>query len=158
MKISSAEEYGLRCLLQLAKKEDIPISAEEIANNEDLSSTYTEKVLQILSKKGFVRSIRGAKGGYILTRTPDEIMVGHVIKAMNKGSVEKCSTISKTNNTCIHISNCSLRPLWKSIFKYIYDVLDKTSLADLMKNEKAVSSDLSEHFKNLQEIKEITKV
>jgi len=158
MKISSAEEYGLRCLLQLAKKENNPVSAEEIATNEDLSPAYTEKVLQILSKKGFVKSIRGAKGGYILTATPDEIMVGDVIKAMSTGAIEKCTTISKTSDTCIHFSNCGLRPLWKNIFKYIYHILDKTSLNDLMKNEKAVYFELNEQFSTLPELKKTTTV
>ena len=137
MKVSALQEYALRCLLQLAKNaEGRPMSAEEISTKELLSPAYIEKILQKLTKAGFVKSIRGTKGGYVLTCVPEEISIGHVIRAVDGSSMsDLCTHFSGNSPECTHISGCGIRPLWTNIYKYIYDVLDRTSLNDLMKEE-----------------------
>lgn len=148
MKISSLEEYGLRCLIQLAKSDQESLmSAEEISKKEGLSIAYTEKILQKLSKAGFIKSIRGAKGGYALAETADQIMIGNVIRAID-GSffAELCNHFSGNISECTHLSGCGIRPLWTNIYKYIFDVLDKTSLQDLLKEEDITALVLEERF------------
>lgn len=148
MKISALQEYGLRCLLQLSKNgSDKPVSADEISKKELLSSAYVEKILQKLAKAGFVKSIRGTKGGYILAREPQEISIGHLMKVIDGSPMsELCGHFSGTGEECTHISGCSIRPLWTNIYKYIYEVLDKTSLHDLMKEEENTAVTIEQKF------------
>lgn len=148
MKVSALEEYGLRCLLQLARRTDgSPISADEISKKEMLSQAYVEKILQKLNKAGFIKSIRGTKGGYILASSPKEISIGHVIRAVDGTYMEEmCNHFSGTSSECTHITGCGIRPLWKNIYKYIYDVLDSTSLYDLMKEEENTALAIKEKF------------
>ena len=90
MKITSQEEYGLRCLLQLARTPQGQIvSVKEIGIKEGLSSAYVEKLLRILSKTGLVHSVRGLKGGYVLNRPPSAVTPPrpHVSQAVHSQSV-----------------------------------------------------------------------
>lgn len=148
MKISSLQEYGLRCLLQLSKNtNDKPMSADEISKKELLSTAYVEKILQKLLKAGFVKSIRGTKGGYVLSRDPSQIIIGELMRNIDGSPIsEHCGHFSGTGEECTHISGCSIRPLWKNIYKYIYGVLDKTSLLDLMKEEENTAFTLEQRF------------
>jgi Rrf2 family protein len=148
MKVSALQEYALRCLLQLAKNQEVrPMSAEEISTNEHLSPAYIEKILQKLTKAGFVKSIRGTKGGYILTRIPEEISVGQVIRSVDGSSMtDLCTHFSGNSPECTHIGGCGIRPLWTNIYKYIYDVLDRTSLNDLMKEEASTALAIEAKF------------
>jgi Rrf2 family protein len=155
MKISALEEYALRCLLQLAKSYDkgIPLSSEEISSKELISPAYTEKILQKLSKSGFVKSIRGTKGGYILTESPDKIFVGHVIKDIDGFFISDiCNNFSGTSDECTNLFNCGIRPIWMNIYKYIYQVLDNTSLYDLLKDEENISKKIEEQFKEVLKV------
>lgn len=155
MKVSALEEYALRCLLQLAKSYDkgIPLSSEEISSKELISPAYTEKILQKLSKSGFVKSIRGTKGGYILTESPDKIFIGPVIKDIDGFLVSDiCSNFSGTSDECTNLFNCGIRPIWMNIYKYIYQVLDNTSLYDLLKDEENISKKIEKQFKEVLKV------
>ncbi|MFN8578029.1 MAG: Rrf2 family transcriptional regulator [Candidatus Sericytochromatia bacterium] len=148
MKISALQEYSLRCLLQLTKNgSDKPMSADEISKKELLSSAYVEKILQKLAKAGFVKSIRGTKGGYVLTEDPKNISIGSLMRVIDGSPMsEMCGHFSGTSEECTHISGCSIRPLWTNIYKYIYAVLDKTSLYDLLKEEENIAVSIEEKF------------
>ena len=83
MKISAQEEYGLRCLLQLARSPVGQIvTVKEIAQKEALSSAYVEKLMRLLAKADLVHSLRGLKGGYVLNRSADHISLGEVVRAL----------------------------------------------------------------------------
>jgi Rrf2 family protein len=148
MKISALQEYSLRCLLQLTKNgNDKPMSADEISKKELLSSAYVEKILQKLSKSGFIKSIRGTKGGYVLADDPKNISIGSLMRVIDGSPMsEMCGHFSGTSEECTHISGCSIRPLWTNIYKYIYVVLDKTSLYDLLKEEENISVSIEQKF------------
>src|SRR5260370_22541573 len=89
MKITAQEEYGLRCILQLASvPAGEPLAGGEIARREGLSYPYVEKLLWTLKRAGLTKSHRGVKGGYVLSRSPEEISLGNVQRA----SVTLCST------------------------------------------------------------------
>ena len=148
MKVSALEEYALRCMVQLAKSAgEEPMSSEEISRKELLSPAYIEKILQKLSKAGFIKSIRGTKGGYVLAKAPEEIIVGHVIRGVDGSFVsDLCNHFSGTGDECAHITGCGIRPLWANIYKYVYEVLDRTSLYDLMKEEENTSLAIEAKF------------
>lgn len=141
MKITAQEEYGLRCLLQLASHNGGGIvTVKDIACKEGLSNAYTEKLLRILQKAGIVQSIRGIKGGYILVRKPDDILLGEVMRALGGilTMAGVCRRYTGQLSSCIHIKNCGIRPVWSWMIKYIQDTLDKVSLSQLIADEKDV--------------------
>jgi Rrf2 family protein len=138
MKFSSQEEYGLRCLLQLARKgPGASMTIAEISEAERLSQAYTAKLLRILRLNGFVESVRGQEGGYTLARGEAEIVLSDVLAALG-GRFYKpgfCDNYSGTDETCTHTFSCSIRPLWRRVQTAIDSVLETTTLADLIYTE-----------------------
>ena len=87
MKISSLEEYGIRCLSQLARSQR-KLTIGEIAAAEGLSLENAAKILARLRTIGLVTSLRGKEGGYLLARPPEEIAVSQIIEGMNGSSIQ----------------------------------------------------------------------
>jgi len=143
MKITAQEEYGLRCLLQLARREPPQqlVSVKEIAEKEGISAAYAEKLLRLLGKGGLVHSMRGIKGGYRLNRSPEQITLGEVIRAL--GRVETtdyiCNAFTGAKDECVHFSDCGIRSVWSGLTNYIQRFLDDATLADALGTEYAVS-------------------
>ncbi len=149
MKITSQEEYGLRCLLQLAR---VPrgelVSVKEIATKEGLSSAYVEKLLRLLSRVGLVHSMRGIKGGYVLNRPAASITLGEVVRALGKVQTTEhiCQQFTGNQSTCVHFDDCGIRSVWSGLTGYIQSFLDQTTLASLLENEYTVSERLSKRL------------
>lgn len=141
MKFSSQEEYGLRCLLQLARKgKDASMTIAEISEAESLSQAYVAKLLRILRINGFVESARGQEGGYMLSRDMHSIVLIDVLGALG-GRFYKpgfCDHYVGTGNVCTHTFSCSIRPLWIRVQTAIDSVLGATTLADLLTGEHDV--------------------
>lgn len=148
MKISAVEEYGLRCLLQLARNAHKELlSAEDIAEKEGLSVAYVEKILAQLRKVGLIRSVRGMYGGYQLTRSPDQITVGEMVRAVDGDFfTEICQHFSGNQNTCVHSQGCSVRPVWLMVARHVYRILDHLTLADLLNEEDSMERQLFAEF------------
>ena len=146
MKITAQEEYGLRCLLQLARApQGQVVSVKEIASKEGLSSAYVEKLMRILARAALVHSMRGLKGGYILNRPPSQIMLGEVIRALGAMQTTDhiCTVFTGKEDACVHFSDCGIRSVWSGLTNYIQSFLDQTTLASLLENEYAVSERLA---------------
>lgn len=149
MKISAVEEYGLRCLLQLARHDhkDSLMSAEEIAAQEGLSVAYVEKILSQLRKVGLVKSVRGMYGGYQLSRSPDQIRVGDLVRSVDGDFFSDiCQHFSGNQSACIHMEGCSVRPVWLMIARHVYRILDNLTLSDLLKEESGLERSLFSEF------------
>ena len=149
MKITAQEEYGLRCLLQLAKApQGQVVSVKEIAAKEGLSSAYVEKLLRILSRAGLVHSLRGLKGGYMLNRPPTQVRLGEIIRAL--GTVQTtdgiCRVFTGNEEACVHFSDCGIRSVWSGLTNYIQSFLDQTTLSSLLEKEYAVSERLAQRW------------
>jgi Rrf2 family protein len=149
MKITSQEEYGLRCLLQLARSaQDQIVQVKEIAGKEGLSSAYVEKLLRLLAKSGLVHSVRGVKGGYVLNRPPSSVTLGEVIRAL--GTVQTtskiCGQFTGQELTCVHFSDCGIRSVWSGLTQYIQNFMDHTTLDSLLGKEFVVSERLTKRF------------
>ena len=150
MKITAQEEYGLRCLLQLARTpQGQVVSVKEIASKEGLSSAYVEKLLRILSHAGLVHSMRGIKGGYVLNRPASTVTLGEVVRAL--GTVQTtdhiCHSFTGNQDACVHFSNCGIRSVWSGLTTYIQQFLDQTTLDSLLENEYAVSERLAKRLR-----------
>ena len=149
MKVTALEEYGLRCILALARAEavasdDSPSSSLTvggIADGEGLSVQYAGKLFRILGKAGLVESVRGCKGGYRLARPAAEIHVAEVLAALGDRVYEPkvCERYTGSRNFCVHNNDCSVRSLWSGLQLMIDQVLSRTTLADLSGSERTVT-------------------
>jgi len=146
MKVTAQEEYGLRCLMQLARApQGQVVSVKEIAAGEGISGAYAEKLLRLMARSGLVHSVRGVKGGYVLNRPPSQVALGEVIRALGRqeSTDHICSSFTGNSDTCVHFSNCGIRSAWSGLTNYIQGFLDKTTLASLIGDEYSVSNRLA---------------
>ena len=146
MKITAQEEYGLRCLLQLARApQGQLVSVKEIAAKEGLSSANAEKLLRLLAKAGLVHSVRGTKGGYLLNRPATSISLGEVVRALGKmeSTEHICTSYTGQKDACVHFSDCGIRSVWSGLTTYIQSFLDQTTLASLLDKEYNVAERLA---------------
>ena len=149
MKISAQEEYGLRCLLQLARMPSGRVTTvREIAAKEVLSPAYVEKLLRLLAKTGLIHSLRGIKGGYVLNRPASQITLGEVVRALGQvlDTGHICHQFTGAQDTCVHFSNCGIRSVWSGLTNYIQNFLDHTTLSALLGDEFVVSNRLAKRL------------
>ena len=142
MKLSSHEEYGVRCLLQIGRQsEGEALTIPEISEAEGISAAYTAKLLRILRQGGFISSARGKDGGYSLARPAATIVIGEVMAALGGRMFENnfCESHSGSADVCAHTTDCSIRTLWKRVQVALDDVLGKTTLQDLLRNEEQMT-------------------
>ena len=145
MKITAQEEYGLRCLLQLAQaKAETGMSVKEIATGEGISSAYVEKLLRLMAKAGIIHSVRGIHGGYRLNRRPDEISLRDVVRALGSlpTTEEICDRHPGNRTSCIHIDECCIRSAWATLTHAIDSFMGKVLLSDLVGPEATVKQAL----------------
>src|SRR5262245_62522938 len=139
MKITAQEEYGLRCILQLAREEKggpqgTPLMVRDIAEREGLSVAYVEKLLWLLGRSGIVESVRGPKGGYKLTRSANVVSLGEVMRVLGgiQSEEELCGQFTGQHETCVHHGDCGLKPVWTGITEFVNSVFDKIPLSTLL--------------------------
>jgi Rrf2 family protein len=152
MKISAQEEYGLRCLLQLARlPRSQVVTVKEIAGKEGLSNAYVEKLLRVLARGGLVHSTRGIKGGYTLNRSANQITLGEVVRTLGQVPTTDhiCHQFTGQQDVCVHFSNCGIRSVWSGLTNYIQHFLDQTTLASLLGDEYGVSDRLAKRLMHL---------
>ena len=134
MKLTSQEEYGLRCLLHVARLEAPgPITIPEISEHEGISTFYAAKLLRLLRRAGFLKSARGAVGGYELARPADQIYVSEVLEALGGRLFDEdfCREHAGHELSCSHSVDCSVRTLWRTIQLVVDQVLSRVTLKDL---------------------------
>lgn len=139
MKITAQEEYGIRCLLQVAiQTQNSPLaSLENIAAAEKLSTDYAAKLLMVLRKANLVESVRGKLGGYKLSKPPEKIYLDEVVRALSGELFEEetCNHFSGDHDGCVHINSCSVRSVWASISHILFRMLEQINLKNLLDNE-----------------------
>ena len=138
MKLSSHDEYGLRCLLQVARHgESGSATIPEISRREGISPAYVAKLMRILRQGGFVKSLRGKDGGYTLAVPAERIRVGDALTVLGGRLYQDdfCSRHSGCKATCPHSTDCSIRSLWLSLQGAIDGVLRTTTIHDLLDSE-----------------------
>ena len=151
MKLTSQEEYGLRCILSLARAALPPaggasspegafLTLHDIAKKEGLSVPYAGKLIRLLGRAGLVESVRGCKGGYRLARPSESISVAEALAALGGKIYEAgtCERYTGDRRFCVHTNDCSIRSLWSGIQILIDEVLSRTTLHDLVQTEKTM--------------------
>lgn len=145
MKVTSMEEYGLRCMLQLALAQtDEPVSVALVAENEGLSTEYAGKLLNVLRQAELVESIRGRNGGFVLARAPEDISLADILRVFSPDlfDVEYCNRFTGAEESCVHTTSCALRPVWWTLSGMVTKTLEAISLMDLMCEETEVQQGL----------------
>jgi Rrf2 family protein len=143
MHILALEEYGLRCLLQLALREaDGPVSAQEIASAEGMGPEYVARIMGTLRAGGLVQSTRGAGGGYRLARPAGEISAWDAITVLGGEFFPEgfCDCHPGRRRECIHSTSCSIRALWRKTQGVLQEALAGVSLEDLRRDERSMVS------------------
>lgn len=140
MKISAQEEYGLRCLVQLAA---LPpgesLTLPQIAEREGISTANAGKLMWLMNKAGFVSSTRGTKGGYSLERPASEIYLSEIIKVLDDDVMDKhCESYTGVMDSCVHSGDCGIRPVIIGLHEIVENALSRITLAQLVGTEKAV--------------------
>lgn len=152
MKITAQEEYGLRCLLRLARAGDgQALTIPEVAEAEKLSSPYVAKLLSVLRQAGLITSVRGRTGGYHLTRPPAEVRLGEVMRALGEPLFEDPAYCERhaspdTDGACVHSDGCTLRVVWQALEQWMRHILDQLTLADLLQNQERIAQRLHERL------------
>jgi len=145
MKISAQEEYGLRCLLQLARAElkGESLTLSQIALSEGISTANAGKLLWILSKAGLVQSQRGTKGGYYLARPASDIHLNQVIRVLEGEPVDShCKSYAGVLDACVHTGDCGIRPVIVELHQIVDNALADITLSQLLGTEANVDAAL----------------
>ena len=142
MKISAQEEYGLRCLLQLAiLAESESLTLPQIAEREGISQANAGKLMWLLSKAGFVQSTRGTKGGYTLARPAGKIYLSEVIKILDADQIgNHCESYTGVLDSCVHKGDCGIRPVIVGLHEIVENALSQITLSQLVGNEASVDA------------------
>lgn len=146
MKFSSQEEYGLRCLLRVAKEGgEKGLTIPEISKAEGITTHNTAKILRALRLGGFLASSRGQIGGYTLSRPANEILVKDVLDSLGGKLFDEdfCSEHSGSVNICTHSIDCSIRSLWQMLQGAVDGVLKNMTIKDLVSTEETIISQIT---------------
>ncbi|MHB9144418.1 MAG: RrF2 family transcriptional regulator [Symbiobacteriia bacterium] len=133
MKLTTKGKYGVKALFELAMHEgNTPLSLKTIAERQDLSEHYLEQLVAPLRRAGLVTSVRGAQGGYMLSRPAAQITVGDIIRVL-EGPIgySDCATEGGALNGCENAETCLAHGVWEKVRDAIVKVVDGITLADL---------------------------
>lgn len=135
MKLSTRTRYGMRAVIELAQHEEKrPLQLKLIAERQGISVKYLEQLMSLLRSAGFVRSIRGSKGGYILARPPEQINLHEVFRCL-EGTVTTAEC-TEDPEYCQRATDCVSREIWMRVEEAIAGVLGSLTLADVVHQAK----------------------
>lgn len=136
MKISTKGRYAVRVMLDLALNDKGEcIKVKEIAARQGVSEKYLEQIISVLNKAGYVRSARGAQGGYRLVKEPEYYTVGMILR-LTEGSLAPVACLEEGADLCGRMDACETVGVWRELYDAINKVVDTVTLADLMERRK----------------------
>lgn len=141
MRFTAQEEYGLRCMVHVARHAaEHPVTIQEIARAERLTTAYVAKLLRILRRGRLVESRHGPAGGYRLPRRPESISVAEILEVLDGRLFRQkfCERYPGGHSACVHTSACSIRTLWAGLDLIMESILSRTSLLDLANMNRAL--------------------
>ena len=137
MKLSTKGRYGLRALLDMAiYQSNGPVTLNNIAERQGLSEGYLEQLMMPLKRAGIVRSVRGAQGGYLLSKDPKDITVGEIIRVL-EGPIAPVACVNEDfPEECARAGSCVTRIVWEKVRDSISEVLDSYTLQGLVEESQ----------------------
>lgn len=146
MKISTRGRYALRLMLDLAAYHTgEPVSLKDTARRQQISDKYSEQIISALNKAGFVRSVRGAQGGYILAKKPEDYTVGMILR-LTEGDLAPVGCVAKDAEPCARRAGCVTARIWEQMAQAVNDVVDSITLAQLVEWQEESSHNGREHY------------
>ena len=130
MWISTRAQYGMRALVEIAKGGERPTSLKVVSVRQGLSQQYLEQIFSVLRKAGFVESVRGARGGYRMKRSPLEVQALEVVELL-EGTLARVICI-EDKEACDRVGQCSTEDLWHQVDAAVRSVLSETKISDLL--------------------------
>lgn len=145
MKISTKGRYATRIMLDLAWNDTGEcVKLKDIAARQGISEKYLEQIISILHKGGYVRSVRGAQGGYRLAKDPKDCTVGMILR-LTEGSMAPVACLEGGTEECERCDTCETLDVWRELYKAINGVIDGVTIADLMNRRKKRAERSSHH-------------
>ena len=136
MKISTKGRYAVRVMLDLATNNTGEyIKVKDIARRQEISEKYLEQIISILNKAGYVKSVRGAQGGYKIAKDPASYTVGMILR-LTEGSLSPVACLSDETNECDRCDTCETLEVWKELETAINRVVDGVTIADLVEKQQ----------------------
>lgn len=133
MMISTRGRYALRVLLDLAEHQaDGYIPMKVVAERQELSLKYIERIMPVLSKNALVEGVHGKGGGYRLTREPKDYKVGDILR-LAEGDLAPVACLGCDAKPCNRVGECKTLPMWKEFYDMVNNYFDSVTLLDLMK-------------------------
>ncbi|MBD5458942.1 MAG: Rrf2 family transcriptional regulator [Lachnospiraceae bacterium] len=143
MKISTKGRYALRLMLDLATySAGGPVCLKDVAKRQQISDKYLEQIIATLNKAGYVRSIRGAQGGYLLKKEPEEYTVGMILR-LTEGDLAPVSCVGAEKEECERKAGCVTIRIWQQINDAVNQVVDNITLADMLEWQAELSDQYS---------------
>lgn len=134
MMISTRGRYALRVLIDLAEhRDDGYIPMKEIAQRQELSLKYLERILPVLTKAGIITGLQGKTGGYRLTVAPEDCTIGNVLR-LTEGDLAPVACLECGAKPCPRQGQCRTYPMWAEFQQVISEFFDRKTLADIMQN------------------------
>jgi Rrf2 family protein len=143
MKISTKGRYALRLMLDLAyHNTGSPISLKDIAKRQEISEKYLEQIIAIITKAGFVRSVRGAQGGYMLKNSPSDYTVGMILR-LTEGDLAPVDCVGAEHADCNRRADCVTIRIWEQMNDAINRVVDGITLEEMVGWQKEKADEYS---------------
>jgi len=137
LRLSTKGQYGVRAMFEIACGYNRgPITIKEISEKQDVSVAYLEQILNKLRKADLINSVKGPGGGYILSRGPEDISIGAILREL-EGPVAITSCLDPKEG-CMRVDGCVTHLLWKALGENIEAFLDKMTLADLLRGNQMI--------------------
>ncbi|HHU76304.1 MAG TPA: Rrf2 family transcriptional regulator [Firmicutes bacterium] len=144
MRLSAKGEYGVRAMIHLALHygDGDPVPLSRIAMEENISRQYLEQIFLLLRRSGLIYSVRGVKGGYVLSSPPGEIFVGDIVRVL-EGPITPVDCLAENGAraevpSCGKGEDCMARKVWERLRDQINQLLGSISLQDMMECKQAV--------------------
>lgn len=126
----------MRVMLDLASNNTGEyIKVKDIAKRQEISDKYLEQIISILNKAGYVKSVRGAQGGYKIAKEPKNYTIGMILR-LTEGSLSPVACLDDEVNECEHCDTCETLQVWKDLADAIYNVVDNVTIADLVARQE----------------------
>ncbi len=134
MRVTKAEEYGVRLVLRLAAVGQ-QLTVRELAEAEGLPEPTVAKVIAELRRAGIVDAARGRNGGYCLAASPDTLTLAGVVGAFDEPLYDRgfCERLTPEGGACVRSATCGLRPVWRGLTAVVSDFLSQITVADLLR-------------------------
>lgn len=142
MKISTRGRYAVRVMLDLALNNTGEcIKVKDIANRQGISEKYLEQIISVLNKAGYVKSSRGAQGGYRIAKDPKDYTVGMILR-LTEGSLAPVACLEEGAYECARCDTCETLEVWNALYRAVNDVVDNVTIADLVEQRRRRTGNL----------------